>query len=230
MKKSLRFLAILFILLMPALVYGQLLPSLPGTVTDNKGDYIKVECTCKCNGKDLKSSSIYKKGTETRGTISFILGPIIGPVIGDLLLGYIEEQFAKFRCQETCARSCGGFTDCAEQNDALCNSCCQEYCFTPTSTRGYDGLLKETCKPSCKSTCSYMGFIKGLTEAIYLIAGVIAALMIVIHGIRMVTAQDPSDRNAAKNSIIYVLIALVIIVLAGTLVALLLKPGAIPGT
>jgi heme O synthase-like polyprenyltransferase len=75
-----------------------------------------------------------------------------------------------------------------------------------------------------------MGFIKGLTEAIYLIAGVIAALMIVIHGIRMVTAQDPSDRNAAKNSIIYVLIALVIIVLAGTLVALLLKPGAIPGT
>ena len=75
-----------------------------------------------------------------------------------------------------------------------------------------------------------METVKGVTDIIYTIAGIIAALMIVIHGIRMLTADNPSDRTAAKNSIIYVILALVVIILAGILVGLFLKPGTIPGT
>jgi hypothetical protein len=174
------------------------------------GDYVKATCTCTCRGNQITSSAMYKPG-------------IFDIVDG----GHLKVSIL---CQEQCARTCGGFTDCPTQNAADCTICCNvNDGFCANSATGYGGTFKEPCNSSCKSTCSYMEIVKGITDLVYMVAGVIGALMIVIHGIRMVTAQDPNDRTAAKNSIIYVILAIAIIVLAATLVRLLLRPETIQG-
>jgi hypothetical protein len=127
---------------------------------------------------------------------------------------------AKKLCREQCARNCGGYTECPVQNDANCGTCCRTFC----------GSLGEKCELSCSSTCSYRDLVNGIVQVIYLAAGIIGALMIVINGLRMVTSQDPNDRNAAKNGIIFVIIALIIIILAATLVGLFMNSAMTPQT
>jgi hypothetical protein len=168
------------------------------------GDYIKATCTCTCQNKPLASSALYK------------------PVA---LIDLLANQEAIALCQAQCARSCGGLTTCKNQNDAGCTECCSGYC--SNSAEGYTGTFGTSCTPSCKSSCTYMGQVQGATELVYMVAGVIAALMIVIHGIRMLTTDDPHERNAAKKSIIYVILALIVIIMAGIIAGLFLKPGAI---
>ena len=50
---------------------------------------------------------------------------------------------------------------------------------------------------------------------------------IAVHGIRMVTSQDPHDRDAAKSSIIHVIIALIIIAMAAALVNMFISMGGL---
>ena len=204
--------------------------SIQGTYTTD-GDYIKAQCSCKCLGKDLNASAIYKKGSETtNGIIRFLgvfnpLGAITGSIT-DSAMNQLEGQYALYRCQEQCSRSCGGYTSCAAQSDSECNTCCNSFC--ADSSGGYGGDYSVPCGQSCSSTCAYKGLINGIVGIIYDVAGIIGALMIVIHGIRMVTAEDAHDRSAAKSSIIYVILALIVIALAGTLVSIFMNSATIP--
>ena len=165
------------------------------------GEFWMGTSSCTCKGQ-LNASALYKSTYLESDALA--------------------SEHAINLSHEQCARSCGGNTTCSSDDNAKCASCCTTDC------SAIDTSVRDKCELSCSSTCSYRGLVNGVIGIIYIAAGILGALMIVIHGIKMVTAQDPNDRNAAKNSIIYVIIALVIIVLAGALIGLFLQHGTIP--
>jgi len=181
-------------------------PSASASGADSSG-FAKASCSCTCNNiKQLNTTGIYKGNDQT---------------------------IAKGKCQDQCARTCGGFTNCSDQTDAGCTTCCDTFC-TTYYTKGGDGssskpgeTVTDLCKTSCKSTCKFKGTINGITDIIYMIAGLLGALMIAVHGIRMVTSQDPHDRDAAKSSIMHVIIALIIIAMAAALVNMFISMGGV---
>ena len=168
-----------------------------GAVVQN-GDLWKATCTCTCKGNLLSASGVYK---STFG------------VLDDPVLNVTN------RCQDQCARNCGGLTTSSSDDKATCASLCQGDC---------SGVTTAPCIESCSSTCSYNGVVNDIVTVIYEVAGVVGALMIVFYCIKMLTAQDPGERTSAKRSIIYVIIALIIIILAANLVPLFMNHTTTP--
>jgi hypothetical protein len=193
-------------------------PSATGSAAAGKSGleeagFIKETCKCKCNEKDIDAVGIYKPGFWEK-------------VLTD------EKTTAKGKCQEQCARTCGGFTNCTDQTEAGCTTCCDTFCTSyykgdPGTSTDPGKTPTDLCKTSCKSTCKFKGTINGITDIIYMIAGMLGALMIIIHGIRMVTSQDPHDRDSAKSSILHVIIALIIIAMAAALVDMFISMGGL---
>ncbi len=116
-------------------------------------------------------------------------------------------------CVKACGGVCGGLTDCSDD----CVVCCNDYCnslLDPNSEVG--------CVDSCESTCKLNETIHGITDIIYYIAGIIAAIMFVISGYKFITSANPEDRTEAKKGFMFVILALIIIVIADPLVNLLI--------
>lgn len=112
------------------------------------------------------------------------------------------------RCQDMCGRSCGAKTNCNDK----CESCCEGWC----SSIG--DKSKSGCLDSCQKTCEFNKMIKGITDLIYLVAGIVAAIMLIIHSLRLISSQDPESREDAKKAIFFVIFALIVVGLANTLV------------
>jgi hypothetical protein len=192
------------ILLMALLIILLAEVSLGADLATKEGEFWKGTCSCTCSGVgDLNASAVYKAG--------FLEDPATASTKAINL------------CHEQCARNCGGFTNCSFDNDAECTTCCQPFCASL-------GDAVDKCGLSCSSTCAYRGLVDSIVQIIYYAAGVLGALMIIINGIRIVTSQDPNERTAAKNGIIYVIIALIIIILAATLVNLFMNSATTPQT
>ena len=172
--------------------------------TTKNGDIWQGTCSCQCKNVELKAAVAYKTAYAEQADSA-------------------SANTIKF-CHEQCAKSCGGYTDCSSDDKNTCAKCCQGYC-SP-----FDATVINKCELSCSSTCSYKGVVNGIIEIIYVVAGIVGALMIVINGLRLTTSQDPGERNAAKNGIIYVIIAILIIVMAATLVNLFMNSATIPQT
>jgi hypothetical protein len=69
--------------------------------------------------------------------------------------------------------------------------------------------------------------IGGVNTLLYGVAAGIAALMIAMHAVKWKTAENPSDREAAKKGLINVILALVLIMIAAALVGVaFVKPPA----
>jgi hypothetical protein len=67
--------------------------------------------------------------------------------------------------------------------------------------------------------------VGGLNNLAYGIAAGLAALMITLHAIRWKTADNPNDREEAKRGIINVILALILIMVAGAVIsAIYVKP------
>jgi len=67
--------------------------------------------------------------------------------------------------------------------------------------------------------------IGGVNTLLYGIAAGIAALMITMHAVKWKTADNPNDREEAKRGMINVILALILIMIAATLVSVLfVKP------
>ena len=168
-----------------------------------------ANCQCNCGPKTINATGIYKPG----------------------FMDFSGTSSAEAKCQEQCARTCGGFTNCSSQTDSGCDTCCTTYCTSSysagsgTTSSGSD--TQDPCKTSCKSTCKFRGTVNGITDIIYMAAGLLGALMIAIHGIRMATSQDPNERDASKSSIIHVIIALIIIAMAAALVNMFISMGGV---
>ena len=159
--------------------------------------YEKKSCTCKCLVKgqsgDISAATLAKKGADL-----------------DIL------------CQQQCARTCGGFTDCPTDEKKACGDCCTGFC-----NSNYGGSDKATCQTSCKSACDFRKLVDGILSIVYAAAGIVGALMLVIHGIRLAVSKDPAGREAAKSSMWHVIIALLIIALAGTMVNMFITIGGL---
>ena len=130
------------------------------------------------------------------------------------------------KCQQQCARTCGGFTDCPTASGQKCSDCCDTYC--NDGEKGYGGTYSEECKVSCKSACDFRKLVNGIRDIIYAAAGIVGALMLIIHGIRLAVSRDPQGRDDAKSSMWHVIIALIIIALAASLVDLFINIGLKP--
>jgi hypothetical protein len=185
------------------------------TVTNEGSGFEKSSCQCTCDGKLISATGLYKAG--------FLES--INPFAS-------AAAMAAKKCQDQCARTCGGITKCASQADSECGTCCDTFCTSSYSGGGGTSsnpgeTPTDLCRISCKSTCKFKGTINGITDIIYMIAGMLGALMITIHGIRMVTSQDPHDRDSAKSSIIHVILALIIIAMAAALVNMFITMGNI---
>jgi hypothetical protein len=63
------------------------------------------------------------------------------------------------------------------------------------------------------------GIVVRVTQFIALATGVVAVIMIIISGVRFITSSgDPQTVNAAKNTILYAVIGIVIVILAQAIV------------
>jgi hypothetical protein len=174
----------------------------------NNGDFYTATCTCTCTtagGSAEVTASAVHKAMDAEPWIQAIK-----------------------LCHEKCARICGGYTTCSSDDPSICTSCCSTFC----SSNYADATQKmpDKCQLSCSSTCGYKGLVNDIVNVIYYAAGTIGALMLIINGLRLITSQDPNDRSAAKNGIIYVIIALIIIILAATLVGIFMNSAATPQT
>jgi hypothetical protein len=139
--------------------------------------------------------------------------------------GYAKSyDKAEKRCNDTCGRACGSRTDCEDG----CESCCDKWC------QGIQDQAKSGCGESCKHTCEFKKLVKGIIDIIYAAAGIVAAIMFVIHGLRLISSQDPSERDEAKKAIFFVIFALVVIGLGSLIVGefakriIMPKPQIIP--
>jgi hypothetical protein len=71
----------------------------------------------------------------------------------------------------------------------------------------------------CNGSVDVSGIILKVINFILAFLGILAVLFVVIAGVRLVVSQgDDTAKEKAKKSIIYVLIGLVIVILAGTIV------------
>ena len=183
---------------------------------------LEVRCLCDCQGETISAMGVAPtKWLETKNE---------------------EYTHAVETCQAQCAATCGGLTDCSGK-DILnptaqdCPKCCNAYCDTyawiyPPPNYAYSDITfpptsdhyKNLCKKSCKSTCKLHETIHGITEIIYYIAGIIAAIMFVISGYKFITSDNPEDRTEAKKGFMFVILALIIIIIAEPLVNLLMSP------
>lgn len=71
------------------------------------------------------------------------------------------------------------------------------------------------------------GPMKDAKDALTIIVGALAVLIMTVEGIKMVTAQSPKERDDAKKGMIYVVIGLLLFLIAENFVLYLLE-GSVP--
>ncbi len=94
---------------------------------------------------------------------------------------------------------------------------------SPTYSRGIQGQSPIcTDNPTNNPLLGPGGTLTEVINVIAIIAGVAAVIMMIIGGIMFVTASGDSQRvNSAKNTIIYAIVGLVVIVLARFIIELI---------
>jgi len=125
------------------------------------------------------------------------------------------------KCMELCGKMVGGQSDCEEN----CGSCCDEWC-----SKIDEKISRINCVDSCIKSCEFKEFMNQFISLFYVLSGVIAAIMFVIHGLRLMTSDDAKKREVSKKAIMYVILALIIIGVGGMLMSALLKGIVKPET
>lgn len=92
-------------------------------------------------------------------------------------------------------------------------------------TCGVDlNLTDQTCPTSTTQTSDLQGLLNTVINIFSLIVGVIAVVMIIVGGLRYITSGGDSGKvSAAKTTIIYALVGLVIVALAQLIVHFVLS-------
>lgn len=163
---------------------------------------IKVNCFCKCAGREISETGAADQGITE-----------LGGVTKDA-----DKQCAK-QCAMTCGRSSslsGGDEECVEK--------CEEFCNNKES--GYDGgselgSFTEDCVQGCVAPCTFRGFVNGLIDLLYTVAGVLGAVLLIIAGVRLLSSSEPGGRVSAKKSMLYIISALILIAVAGFVVKII---------
>jgi len=175
-------------------------------------EYIKCTCSGKCHGRDVEQSA-----TKLLATFS------------------LDER----KCIENAKRAfgghCGGLAGCdsgcadAEKlpikDLSEASQCCKDWCL---------GFFEDEpayfgCIQSCEAGCRANDLSNQFISVFQYIAVVIAAIMLSINGIKFITSDSPYDRDQAKHSIRYILIALIILALVIYLTSAIFAPIQVPG-
>jgi hypothetical protein len=121
-------------------------------------------------------------------------------------------------CKSECAASCGSGTACSED----CEQCCiEDTCNKNTYTQ--DEM--ESCLQTCRGMCNANKELCNAVMLLMLIGGAIDLVMLLIHGIHLMTAEDAGARKEARDGIIYVLLGSTAVLSAFAIVALMLGVG-----
>ncbi len=85
-------------------------------------------------------------------------------------------------------------------------------------------LQNSTCSTSTTNTSDLQGLLNQVINIFSLVVGVIAVIMIIVGGLRYITSGGDSGKvSAAKTTIIYALVGLVIVALAQLIVHFVLS-------
>jgi len=222
------------------LVMGILLIWCSGTVSAYR---IICECTGTCHGGEIKAT-----GMETY--TSLIPLEILEELFSNplhLIDPYTAKKYtdlvyalgtAQKNCLEKWGTSCGGLTNYLDDStncDMWCQGLSDDVEVVKWSVFGIVDLVDikadvlASCKKACESKCGLNETIHSIVSIIYYIAGIIAAIMLVINGYKFITSTTPEDRDDAKKGVVYIILALIIITIAGSLVDLLMGGVALPG-
>ncbi len=124
-------------------------------------------------------------------------------------------------CLERCGKTIGGQTNC----DGDCENCCQIWCNKVDEIESREGCLE-----SCGKTCGFKKIIYDVISLFYLAAGIIAAIMLTLNGIRLFSSENPERREEAKRAIWYILLALALVMIGGLGITYLMKGVTKPGS
>lgn len=85
-------------------------------------------------------------------------------------------------------------------------------------------LQNQNCDTNAKSVGDFQGLLNTVINIFSLVVGVIAVIMIIVGGLRYITSGGDSGKvSAAKTTIIYALVGLVIVALAQLIVHFVLS-------
>jgi len=117
-------------------------------------------------------------------------------------------------CKYQCAAECGKRTTCTRDCEVCCNSGanCGKLLPYPYTKEEFD-VCMEACIGLCRAN-------EELCNIIYILGGIAVAVsvfLIMVHGIRWMTADDFEGRQDAKRGIVYVFIGLILVMVAASL-------------
>jgi len=116
-------------------------------------------------------------------------------------------------CKYQCAAKCGRKTTCTRD----CESCCRSITCNKGVPFTYEPDNLAVCMDACMGLCRTH---EELCNIIYILGGIAVAVsvfLIMVHGVRWMTADDFEGRQDAKRGIVYVFIGLILVMVAATL-------------
>ena len=197
------------------------------------GEFYQAGCSCDC-----RSSSVDDK---VKICASGIQAKDISEKTGlDILQ---NRKKACIECNKQCGKDCGQYSPRCDGSADSCKKFCEESygsaaertacsleceskpcqtCCTKHCENNFEGTDqgKTACFEVCMSGCGYKKMTGSVETLIYAIAGILGAIMIIIHAFRLATSSDAHARSEAKRSIAYVIIALIIVALAMAIIGL----------
>jgi hypothetical protein len=148
-----------------------------------------------------------------------------------------NSRFITDDCAPKCAKGCGQLNSCHTVAAQTCEQCCgtnspqsrcdgKGYgayswgaCFFPTSLGGKEAC---SCQQSCIGTCEVNKDFCDVINLLKIVVGIAAAIIIAIHGVMWIKSEDAHGRDDARRGIWYVIVGVIVIAMAGTIVAFLL--------
>ena len=141
--------------------------------------------------------------------------------------GYFGGEDMEIECCRTCkeiwGQACGGYANCV-RDEKGCESCCTKWCSDID-----DEDAKKQCEITCAANCRNYRKIIEILNLISLVAVIIAAVLFAIHGLALITSFGPYERSEAKQSIKYVIIALVLLAISINFINILFYTFRSPG-
>lgn len=136
-------------------------------------------------------------------------------------------------CILQCAKTCGEATRCIETVSTPPNWC--ETCCNTQTCQGYPaynialcyiplGPFGESCacQNACIGTCRFNTNFCYMVLLIFIVGGMMAAIMLLLLALKWIISDDPQGRTDARRGIWYVIVGIIIIVSASALVGTIL--------
>lgn len=116
-------------------------------------------------------------------------------------------------CKFQCAAKCGRQTTCVRD----CERCCKQTTCNKVLPYPYEKYELDACMDACLGICKTHEELCNLIHILGGIAVAASVFLIMVHGLKWMTAEDSEGRDNARRGIIYVFIGLILVMVAATL-------------